>query len=162
MAQQIAVRSQVESYQRPSSLTFSTVRYVTRVKWSNLGNEVASSPTPRCCSNQKVSFCLQMWLYILDYLLSILIVNIKLSTHIHAYIYIYIYIFNGPFNYEHHTSHTNFTHTHIHIYIYIYVCVCVCVCVCVRTRAYVCDLLRSLLIMNITIYTHTNIHTYIW
>ena len=46
---------QVKSYQRlkkwyliPPSLTFSSKSYLSRVKWSNPGKEVASSPTHRC------------------------------------------------------------------------------------------------------------------
>ena len=31
-------------------LALSIIRYGSRVKWSNLGNGVAPSPTPRCCS----------------------------------------------------------------------------------------------------------------
>ena len=49
---------QVESYQRllkqwyliPRCLTFSIIRYVSRVKWSNPGKRVVPSPTPRCSS----------------------------------------------------------------------------------------------------------------
>ena len=53
-------RFQVESFQRlkkwyliPPCLTLSTIRHVSRVKWSNLGNGVAPSPAPRCCSYSK-------------------------------------------------------------------------------------------------------------
>ena len=56
------VQSQVESYQRlknwyliPPCLTFSIIRYVSRVKWSNPGNGVVPSPTPRCSSYWKGS-----------------------------------------------------------------------------------------------------------
>ena len=34
----------------PPCLTLSKTRYVSRVKWSNPGKEVAPSPTPWCCS----------------------------------------------------------------------------------------------------------------
>ena len=34
----------------PPCLTFSILRYVSRVKWSNQGKGVAPSPTPRCSS----------------------------------------------------------------------------------------------------------------
>ena len=51
------MQSQVESYQRLRKwylilpcLTLSIIRYVSRVKWSNPGKEVALSPTPRCSS----------------------------------------------------------------------------------------------------------------
>ena len=54
------VQSRVESYQRlkkwylmPPCLTLSIIRYGSRVKWSNPGNGVAPSPTPRCGSYWK-------------------------------------------------------------------------------------------------------------
>ena len=60
MVRETCVRSQVESYQRlkkcylmPPCLTFSIIRYESRVKWSNPGKRVAPSPTPRCCSYRK-------------------------------------------------------------------------------------------------------------
>ena len=37
-------------YLIPTCLTFSNIRYVSRVKWSNPGKGVARSPTPRCSS----------------------------------------------------------------------------------------------------------------
>ena len=56
------VQYQVTSYQRflkwylrPTSLTLSNIRYVSRVKWSNLGKGVAPFPTRRCSSNEKGS-----------------------------------------------------------------------------------------------------------
>ena len=55
MVWEIWVQSQISSYQRlekwyliPLCLTVSNIRYVSRVKWSNLGKGVAPSPTPRC------------------------------------------------------------------------------------------------------------------
>ena len=39
----------------PPWLTLSNIRYVSRVKWSNLEKGVASSPTPRCSSYWKGS-----------------------------------------------------------------------------------------------------------
>ena len=51
MAQEIGVQSQVESYQRllkwyliPHCLTLSIIRYVSRVKWNNLGNRSSALP----------------------------------------------------------------------------------------------------------------------
>ena len=51
------VQSQVTSYQRlktwyliPPCLTIINIRYVSRVKWSNPGKEVAPFPTPLCSS----------------------------------------------------------------------------------------------------------------
>ena len=53
MAPQTWIESQVESYQRlklwylmPPGLTFSIVRYGSRIKWSNPGKGVTPSPTP--------------------------------------------------------------------------------------------------------------------
>ena len=62
MLREIGVQSQVGSYQRlkkwylmPPCLKPSIIKYVSRVKWSNPGEEVAPSPTPRCCSYWKES-----------------------------------------------------------------------------------------------------------
>ena len=62
MAQKTWVQSQVESYQRLKKwylmlpgLTLSIIRYLSRVKESNPGKGVASSPTPQCCSYRKGS-----------------------------------------------------------------------------------------------------------
>ena len=62
MVRETRVQSQVESYQRfkkwyliPPCLTLSNIRYVSRVKWSNPGKGVATSPTPRCSSYRKGS-----------------------------------------------------------------------------------------------------------
>ena len=62
MVRKTWVQSQVASYQRllkwyliPPCLTFSNIRYVSSVKWSNPGKEVAPSPTPRCRSYWKGS-----------------------------------------------------------------------------------------------------------
>ena len=56
------VQSQVASYQIfkkwylvPPCLTHSNIRYVSKVKWSNLGKGVAPSPTPWCSSYRKRS-----------------------------------------------------------------------------------------------------------
>ena len=63
MAQETRVQSQVESYQRlkkwyliPPCLTLNIIRYISRVKWSNPGKEVAPSLTPQCSSYWKGSF----------------------------------------------------------------------------------------------------------
>ena len=107
MARETWVQSQVESYQRlkkwylmPPCLTLNIIRYVSRVKLSNPGKEVAPSPTP-CSSYRKGSF----WVT-LDYDRQLYF------TYIYIYIvYIYIYIY-------------------IYIYMCVCVCVCVCVCDC--------------------------------
>ena len=60
MARETWVQSQVESYQRlkkwylmPPCLTLSIIWYGSRVKWSNPGKGVASSPTPWCSKLSK-------------------------------------------------------------------------------------------------------------
>ena len=62
MAQKTRVQSQVESYQRlrkwylmPSCLTLSTVRYGSRMKWSNPRKWVVPTPTLWCSSYRKRS-----------------------------------------------------------------------------------------------------------
>ena len=45
----------LKCYLIPPCLTLSNIRYVSRVKWSNCGKGVASSPTPRCSSYWKGS-----------------------------------------------------------------------------------------------------------
>ena len=62
MVREIGVQSQVGSYQRlkkwlliPPCLTFSIIRYVSRIKWSNPGEGVVHSPVPRCRSYWKRS-----------------------------------------------------------------------------------------------------------
>ena len=68
----------------PPCLTFSNIRYVSRVKWSNPGKGVAPSPTSRCSSYWKGTL-----LVALDY-----------SRQLYNFIYIYeviIQIFFVPF-----------------------------------------------------------------
>ena len=62
MARETRVRSQVASYQRlkkwyllPPCLTLSIIRYISSVKWSNLGKGVAPSLTPPFSSYWKES-----------------------------------------------------------------------------------------------------------
>ena len=50
---QIIPKTKKKSYLMPPCLTLSTIRYGPRVKWSNPGNSVALSPTPRCSSYWK-------------------------------------------------------------------------------------------------------------
>ena len=63
MTWEAGVRSQVESYQRlrkwyliAPCLILSSIRYVSRVKWSKPGKAVAPSPTHQCSSYWKGSF----------------------------------------------------------------------------------------------------------
>ena len=86
MVWETRVQSQIKFYQRlyncyliPTCLTFSNIRYVSRVKWSNPGKGVASSPTPQCSSHWKGSL-----LVTLDY-------SCQLYFLLYIYIYIYIY-----------------------------------------------------------------------
>ena len=62
MVWETEVQSQVESYHRlkkwnlmPPCLALSMIRWGSREKWSNPGNGVAPSPTPRCSSYWKGS-----------------------------------------------------------------------------------------------------------
>ena len=62
IVRETGVQFHVESHQRlkkwylmPPCLTLSMIRYGSRVKWSNPGNGVAPSPTPRCSSSWKGS-----------------------------------------------------------------------------------------------------------
>ena len=63
MVRETWVQSLVESYQRlkkwylvPPCLKLSIIRYRSRVKWSNSGNGLESSPTHQCSSYLKGSF----------------------------------------------------------------------------------------------------------
>ena len=82
MARKIGVQSQVESYQRlkkwyliPPCLIFNIIRYVSRVKWTNLRRGVAPSPTSRRSSYWKGS----LW--------------VTLDDGRPTYLYIYIILF---------------------------------------------------------------------
>ena len=55
----------------PPCLTLSNIRYISRVKWSNPGKGVASTPTPQCSSYWKGNLLVATFTY---------------------YIYIYIYL----------------------------------------------------------------------
>ena len=105
------VQSKVESNQRlkkwyliPPCLTFSIIRYVSRVKWSNQGKEVGPSPTPWCSSYWKGGFQVALkygcQLYLLTYhliflwclyseLLSMFLEN---SKYLVMFFYIHIHI----------------------------------------------------------------------
>ena len=118
MVWETGVQSQVESYQRlkkwylvPPCLTHSIIRWGSRVKWSNPGNGVAPSPTPRCSSCWKGSP-------------STNVANITFT-----YIYIYIYIYAAGILCHLHNKLGVYPLINTYIYIYMYVCVCVCVCV---------------------------------
>ena len=61
----------------PPCLTLSFIRYVSRVKWSNLEEAVALSSTPRCSSTYDLIY---LWIF-------------SFTDHMYIYIYIYIYIY---------------------------------------------------------------------
>ena len=93
LVQEIRVQSQVALYQRlnkwyliPPYVTLSIIRYVSRVKWSNPGEGVAPSPTPRC------SYWKGSLLVPLDYGRQLYCTQ-DLRTKLNKNIYIYIYIY---------------------------------------------------------------------
>ena len=46
----VILKTKKEWYLMPPCLALSNIRWGSRVKWSNPGNGVAPSPTPRCSS----------------------------------------------------------------------------------------------------------------
>ena len=115
-------------YLIPPCLTLSIIRYGSRVKWSNPGKGVASSPSPWCSSYWKGSLWvsldsggqLYVYYYVRFFILQSKIIYFLVVTQMHiikewiakeatliattVYIYIYIYIYS-----------------HCMIYIYIYI-----------------------------------------
>ena len=63
----------------PPCLTLSNIRYILRLKWSNPGKGIASSPTPPCSSYWKGS----------------LLVTFDYNRQLYFFTYIYIYIYIG-------------------------------------------------------------------
>ena len=76
-------------YIMPPCLTFSIIRYESRVKWSNRVKGVVLSPTPRCSSYWKGSLQVAF-----DYGRQLYFNFIYIYVYI--YIYIYILIYNLP------------------------------------------------------------------
>ena len=103
----------------PRCLTLINIRYVSRVKWTNLGRGVAPSLTPRYSRYWKRSLLVALdngrQLYLFTYIYIYILTN--MHTHIQIYIYIYIYTPQCTHTYMH--THTH-THTHIYIYVYIF------------------------------------------
>ena len=70
----------------PPCLTLSNIRYISRAKWSNPGNEVAPSPTPQCSSYWKGSLLIvlnyghQLYIHAYTLLMSILTPIYTLTT----------------------------------------------------------------------------------
>ena len=108
----------------PTCLTLSIIRYLSRVKWSNPGKGVASSPTPQYSSYSKGSF--QVTLNYGRQLYFTLYIYIYMCVCVCVCVCIYIYIYTHTLMYTH-------THTHTYIYIYIYIhankCASVSLCV---------------------------------
>ena len=104
-------------YLMPPCLTLSNIRYVSMVRCSTPGKRIVPSPTPRCCSNWKVSL-----LVALDY-------NHQLYFYLYIYIYIYMCVYICWF-----------VGIYIYIYIYIYICwfVGICMSVCTYASIYAC------------------------
>ena len=82
MVRETWVQSQVESYQRLKKwylifpcLTFSIIRYVSKVIWNNPGKGVAPSPTPRCSSYRKGSLQVALDYYCIAIMISITTYN---------------------------------------------------------------------------------------
>ena len=130
MVQETRVQSEIESYQRlkkwfliPTFLTLSIIRYRSRVKWSNPGKGVASSPTPQCCSYWKRS--LQVTLDLGHQLYVLLLIckcegqqklwmyaSMYTHTHTHIYINIYKYIYIYMHNYIFVYTSSSLSHRH--------------------------------------------------
>ena len=110
MVRETWVQSQVASYQRlskwyliPPCLTLSSIRYVSRVKWSNPGKGCPSlhlgvvamekgafgSPSTTVANFTYIYVYMYMyiWVYIYKY------VYIYMCIYIHIYVYIYLYIY---------------------------------------------------------------------
>ena len=89
MVRETWVQSQVGSYQRfskwyfiPPCLTLSSIRYVSRVKWSNLEKGVAPFPTTWCSSYGKGSFRVAIDYGRQLYLLTMSISHIRISGYV--------------------------------------------------------------------------------
>ena len=129
----------LESYQRlkkrylmPRSLTLNIKRYKSGVKWTDPGNSVAPSTTPRYSSNWKESLRVVLDNGYQFYLLYMCSENGNVA-HYHKkriyeyFVFSYLIFFVLSFSntkmhthtYAHRHTHTH-THTHIYIYIYIY------------------------------------------
>ena len=125
MAQETGVRSQVESYKRlkkwyliPPCLTYSIIRYISRVKWSNLGKGVPPFSTTtiekEAFGSVSTTICIYAYIYMYVYIDTYVYIWIYMCSPPHIYIYICVCL-------------KVYTYTYIlilmYIYIYIYVCV---------------------------------------
>ena len=140
---EIKIWSQVESYQRLKKwylmlpcLTLTIIRHGSRIKWSNPGNGVVSSTTPRCSSFWKgslevtLNYGCQLYIY----------------TYICTCIYIYVYIF---------------TYICICIYLYIYVHVYIYICICLQIYVYIYIYIYMYIYVYIFMYMYVYIHVYV-
>ena len=89
VAREVGVQSQVESYQRLKTsylihpfLALSIIKYVSRVKWINLGKRMELSLQIGVVTVEKTSFGS----------LSTMVVSNLYTTNVNLYIYIYIYM----------------------------------------------------------------------
>ena len=57
------IQNTLKWFLMPPRLTFSDIRYVSRVKWSNPGKGIVPSPTPRCSSYWKGSLLVALYDY---------------------------------------------------------------------------------------------------
>ena len=87
MVRENLVQSQVMLYQRlykwyliPLSLTLSNIRYVSRVKWSNLGKGVVPSPISWWCSYWKGSLLVVLHYFSQLYIYLISVTSLSSST----------------------------------------------------------------------------------
>ena len=115
----------------PPCLTLSNIRYISRVKWSNLGKGVMPSPTPRCSRYWKWSL-----LVALDYSRQLYFLTFVKNQQelIHGpNIYIYIYIFKSE-----HMSICMWLYIHVCIIVYVIECVCIFIYVSVYKTTYLC------------------------
>ena len=101
MVRETWVHSQVESYQRlkkwylmPPCLTLSFIRYVSRVKWNNLGKGVAPLTTPWCSSYRKESLRIHLdcghQLYLFNYFEAVVQHFSHFATGIHPVVVVVV------------------------------------------------------------------------
>ena len=137
MSRKTWVRPQVESYQRlkkwylmPPCLTLSIIRYISGVKWSNLGKGVAPSPTPLCSSYRKGSLRVTIDYGRQLYLLNLYIYKLYLAiNNVHRLICYKTQPTNLSISVCPSLSLTLSLSLPIYVSIYRYVCMYVCVCV---------------------------------
>ena len=169
IARETGVRYHVESYQRPKKwylmppcLTFSIIRYGSRVKWSNARKEVAPFPTAWCSSYWKgilwvdldnshqlfiyMNICICIYTLICMYIYMCVYVYTYMCVHIYIYMcvcvcmricgYVYIYVCMYEYIYKYVYIFVD-VYIYIYIYIWIHVCVYICLCICLYLYSYI-------------------------